>query len=48
MRLWLEERLIDVHLGVGVDAVVGDVEMLNNLRLWKLINNASSRLLVFD
>ena len=46
--LWLEEWLIDVHLWVRVDAIVGDVEVLNNLRLWKLIDNASARFLVFD
>jgi hypothetical protein len=48
VRLWLEERLVNVHLRVAVNAVVGDVEVLNDLWFWKLINNTSTRLLVFD
>lgn len=48
VRLCLEEWLVDVHLGVAVDAVVGDVEVLNDLRLGKLVDDASPRLLVFD
>ena len=48
MRLRLEEGLVDVYLRIAVDAVVGDVEVLNDPGLGELINDASSRLLVFD
>ena len=48
MRLGLEEGLVDVYLRIAVDAVVGDVEVLNDPGLGELINDASSRLLVFD
>jgi hypothetical protein len=47
MRLWLEERLINIDLRVTVNAIVGDIEVLDDLGFWKLINNASARLLVF-
>ena len=46
--LWLEQRLIYVHLRVGVDAIVRDVEMLDDLWLWKLVHDATARLLVLD
>ena len=48
MRLWLEERLVDVNLRVSVDAVVRDVEMLDDLRFWELVNDAPAGLLVLD
>lgn len=48
VRLWLEERLVNLHLRVAVYAIVGDVEVLNDLGLRELINNTSTRLLVFD
>jgi hypothetical protein len=48
VRLRLEEGLVNVHLRVAVYAIVGDVEVLNDLRFWELINNTSTRLLVFD
>jgi hypothetical protein len=47
MRLWLEERLINIDLRVTVNAIVGDIEVLDDLGFWELINNASARLLVF-
>jgi len=43
-----EEGLVDVHLGVGVDAVVADVEELDDLRLWELLEDRLTRLLVLD
>jgi len=48
VRLWLEQRLINVYLRVRVDAVVCDVEMLDDLWLGKLINDAPAGLLVLD
>jgi hypothetical protein len=48
VRLRLEEGLVNVHLRVAVYAIVGDVEVLNDLRFRELINNTSTRLLVFD
>jgi hypothetical protein len=48
VRLWLEQRLINVYLRVRVDAVVCDVEMLDDLWLGELINDAPAGLLVLD
>ena len=46
--LRLEEGLVDLYLGIGVNRVVGDVEVLDDLGFGELINNASTGLLVFD
>ena len=35
-----KERLIDVNLGVGVDAVIADVEELDDLGFWELFDDA--------
>lgn len=48
VRLWLEQGLVNIHLRVGVDAVVSDVEMLDDFWLWELIHDAAARLLVLD
>ena len=37
-----EKGLIDVHLGVGVDRVVADVEELDDLGFWELFDYAFS------
>ena len=39
MGLWREEGLVDVHLGVGVDGVVADVEELDDLGLGELFDD---------
>lgn len=39
MRLWREERLVDVHLRVGVDGVVADVKELDDLGLGELFDD---------
>ena len=39
---WLEQGLIYMDLGIGVDGAVTDVQKLDNLRLRKLFNNAFS------
>ena len=35
-----EQGLVHVHLGVSVDAVVADVEELNDLGFWELFDDA--------
>ena len=35
-----KQRLVHVHLGVRVDAVVPDVEELNDLGFWELFDDA--------
>ena len=37
---WLEERLIYMDLGIGVDGVVPDVKELCYFWLWKLLYDA--------
>jgi len=39
-RLWGEERLVYINLGIDVDAVVTDVEELNDLWLLPLLDIA--------
>ena len=46
--LCLEQGLIDVHLRVSVDAVVCDVEVLDDLGFGELVHNAAARLLILD
>lgn len=48
VRLRLEQGLVNIHLRVRVDAVVRDVEMLDDSWLWELIHDAAARLLVLD
>ena len=40
MRDRSKEGLIDVNLGVGVDAVIADVEELDDLGFWELFDDA--------
>jgi hypothetical protein len=42
----LEERLVHINLRVGVDAVVCDVEVLDDLGPRELVYDAATRLLV--
>ena len=46
MWLWLEQRLVYVNLRVSIDAVVSDVEVLDDLRFGKLVDEAPASLLV--
>ena len=39
-RLWGEERLVDVDLGIDVDGVVADVEELNDFGSLVLFDHA--------
>ena len=40
MRDWSKEGLVDVDLGVSVDAIVANVEELNDLGFWELFDDA--------
>ena len=43
-----EQGLVHMHLGVGVDAVVADVEELNDLGFWELFDDAFATALIFN
>ncbi len=40
MRYWLEHGLIYVDLGIWVDGVAEKVDKLDDLGLWKLLDDA--------
>ena len=42
MRDWSKERLVDVDLRVGVDAVIANVKELYDLGFWELFDYAFS------
>jgi len=43
-----EQGLVHVHLGVGVDRVVADVEELDDLGFWELFDDALAGALILD
>ena len=43
-----KQGLIHVHLGIGVDRVVADVEELNDLGFWELFDDAFAAALILN